>query len=392
MDNLNAKYLFPSYCHIEEVSGSLAAEQLAKEGVTDKFVLFNKNLKSMFFINDSTKNFLDLFLEPKSPFEVMQELGINPNIANSENKEIVIKFLAAMIKRGFLITELSSQSAVEKCLPTFPDYEIIETIKHSDFEAVCKANSAQTELKVVLKFLNFADNVPEETKTKRRSYFKQEFEIMAELNGHPNICSVIDFETDKDMAVLELLNGKTLKELIKGKEISAANKIHIANQIIKTLAYVHSKGIVHGDIHANQFIVNDSYEPKLIDFGLSYRSNDSGNRVIRRGGIHNYLEPENITPNAFSNVIEYVPNFRSEVYRIGALLYFLIYDNYPFESFSWKQLCKLIQTEPPNLKEFFPNGDYISEAYITLLSRALQKNPNERFASAIEMNKYLNEK
>jgi len=392
MDNLSERYLFPSYCHIEEVSGSLATEQLSKEGVTDKFVLFNKNLKSMFFINDSTKNFLGLFSEPKSPFEVMQELGIDPNIANSENKEIVIKFFNAMIKRGFLIPELNNQNVEDKYLPAFPDYEIFETIKHSDFEAVCKATNKKTELKVVLKFLNFGNNVTEQTKTKRRSYFQQEFEIMYELNGHPNICSILRFETDKDLAVIELLNGKTLKELIKSKEISTPNKIYIVDQIINTLAYVHSKGIVHGDIHANQFIVNDSYELKLIDFGLSYRSNDSGNQVIRRGGIHNYLEPENITPNAFSNVIEYTPNFRSEVYRIGALLYFLIYDNYPFESFSWKQLCKLIQTEPPNLKRCFPNGDYIDGAYITLLSKALQKNPDERFASAIEMNKYLNEK
>lgn len=392
MDNLSKKYLFPSYCHIEEVSGSLATEQLSKEGVTDKFVLFNKNLKSMFFINDSTKNFLGLFSEPKSPFEVMQELGIDPNIANVENKEIVIKFLNAMIKRGFLIPELNNQNVEDKYLPAFPDYEIFETFKHSDFEAVCKATNKKTKLKVVLKFLNFGDNVTEQTKTKRRSYFQQEFKIMSELNDHPNICSILHFETDKDLAVLELLNGKTLKEMIKGKEISVPNKIYITNQIVDTLAYVHSNGIVHGDIHANQFIVNDSYQLKLIDFGLAYHSNDSENQAIRRGGIHNYLEPENITPNAFSNVIEYVPNFRSEVYRIGALLYFLIYDNYPFESFSWKQLCKLIQTEPPDFKDSFPNGYHIDKIYITLLRKSLQKNPSERFASAIEMKKCLNKK
>ena len=62
---------------------------------------------------------------------------------------------------------------------------------------------------------------------------------------------------------------------------------------------MHTNDIIHGDIHANQFIVNNSGVLKLIDFGLSFDKNIGlNNQVIRRGGIHNYLEPENITPNA----------------------------------------------------------------------------------------------
>jgi len=156
---------------------------------------------------------------------------------------------------------------------------------------------------------------------------------------------------------------------------------------------LHKNNIIHGDIHANQFIVENSGNLKLIDFGLSLDKNiELNNQVIRRGGIHNYLEPENITPNAFSNMSVYIPDFYSEVYRIGALLYFLFYEKYPFDSFSWLNLCKQIKTKPIELETKTSKNEKIPKHILVVIKRALSKTPESRFSSAVAMEKHLNQK
>jgi serine/threonine-protein kinase len=313
-------------------------------------------------------------------------------IVNNDDEKQIRSFIDSMLKRGFLISENPNISLVSNNKRTFRDYEILDYLKESDYETVCLAKPEKSESKVILKFLSFELTTAEDVKRKRRDYFEHEFSIMNKISNNSSICNLISFDKKRDLAILEYIEGKTLKELIKNKELLVNQKVQLTEQIVRVIAFLHNNDIIHGDIHANQFIVNNSGILKLIDFGLSFDKNIGlNNQVIRRGGIHNYLEPENITPNAFANMCMYTPDYHSEVYRIGVLLYFLFYEKYPFDSFSWLNLYEQIKTKPFELETLTPQKERIPEPIINVIEKALSKKPESRFSSAIAMEKHLNQ-
>lgn len=342
----------------------------------------------MFFINESIYNLLNLFRTPQHIYDVFDKIGI----VNEDEEKQLRAFIASMLKRGFLISENADNSLLRSIKRTFRDYEILDYLKESDYETVCIAKPKKSDNKVILKFLSFEQNTAEEVKRKRRDYFEHEFSIMNKISHNPSVCNLISFDKRHDLAILEYIEGKTLKELIKNKELLVTQKVRLTEQIVRVIASLHDNNIIHGDIHANQFIVNNSGALKLIDFGLSFDKDiELNHQVIRRGGVNNYLEPENITPNAFSNICMYTPDYLSEVYRLGVLLYFLFYEKYPFDSFSWQNLCKQIKTKPFQIETVTPKKEKIPEPVIKVIEKALSKMPESRFSSAIEMEKYLNQ-
>ena len=388
MNDLSIKYIFPDYCRIEEIAKAIPNNDLVKEEITNKYILFNKNTKSIFTINDSIRNVLILFSTPKTLLDVKNDIYSETDKKRFDDK-VIIDFLQLMVKRKFIIP-FNSEILTENNDLGFKNFEIIKTLKKSNFELVCLAKDIVKNKEVVIKALVFGKNSSTKIKIKRRDYFNKEFEIMKELSEHSLICTLNNFYKKKDLAVIEYVEGKTLKELIKNDNIPLNKKIDIIKQIIEVLSFVHKKGIIHGDIHANQFIIKSDMSLKLIDFGLSYYYNSNSNKqIIRRGGIHKYLEPENITSNAFVNVIEYTPSLGSEVYRIGVLLYFIIYESYPFESFSWNRLSKLIKTENPNLKSCTSKGEVVPISVLNVMKKSLLKNPDMRYNSAKEINNEL---
>ena len=97
------QYIFPPFCQIEKMDNPMAEEMLAKENVTSKCALFNSKAKSIFFINESIKNFLELFREPKSFQEFLEVVYADTNeMDEAKNKEL-FAFFELMIKQGFIV-------------------------------------------------------------------------------------------------------------------------------------------------------------------------------------------------------------------------------------------------------------------------------------------------
>jgi hypothetical protein len=379
-----SRYIFPTYCRIEEVKDAKAEVLLKKENIQSRYLIFNMKTKGIFFINESIKNFLSLFQTPKSKEEIIQEIIQEGDPDKLLKEKQVIDFIKSMIKRGFLTTIHDNLKKPDPILQSFNDFQILDVLKESEYEAVYKAKNIKTSTIVVLKAL-LPSTETDQQKAKRVKCFEQEFSIMREGCHHSNICSLIHFDECKNVATLEFCEGQTLKHLIEEHQIPALHKFNVFREIAKAISFLHQHEIIHGDIHAKQFIINSSYGVKLVDFGFSFRVNSIKTQTIRRGGIYNYLEPENITPDAFTNVIDYVPTFQSEVYRLGILLYFILYEKYPFESISWKNLCKSIKVEEPKFFNTLPCGHLIPNCYLDILKLSLNKVPEKRFVSAIEI-------
>ncbi len=234
--------------------------------------------------------------------------------------------------------------------------------------------------KVLLKRLLFAPNFPEKYRPKLRRNFAQEFKILKILRGCPNICPLIFFDKKNDYAVVEFFAGDTLKSLYKQKSIlSLTEKLFIFKQILETAAFMHSRGVLHGDWHYENVLINDNNSVKVIDFDLALQSKNKRQNGSVRGGIKEFIPPERIDDSAFE-VANAPPDFRAEVFQIGVLAYYLFVGDYPFKGETWKKLAWAIKHEEPD----WTKAD-LPEDIHQFLRKVLTKNPRDRFESAVAM-------
>jgi tetratricopeptide (TPR) repeat protein len=125
--------------------------------------------------------------------------------------------------------------------------------------------------RVALKGIREAHLDPE-----RKARFLREARVLSQLR-HPNICEIYDYlETpERDFLVLELVEGRTLGQVIAEKPDSAT-KMRLAEQIVGVLAAAHAKGIVHRDLKPSNVMVTANGDAKVLDFGLARTLPEAG--------------------------------------------------------------------------------------------------------------------
>jgi eukaryotic-like serine/threonine-protein kinase len=156
-----------------------------------------------------------------------------------------------------------------------PDSLIGQSLKHFRLEGllgeggmglVYRAHDAQLHRPVAVKVLS-----PELTSDPhRRQRFLQEARAAARIS-HPAIAQIYyaDEQNDTTFIVMELVEGKTVRELIKNRELDLLGAIDIANQVAGGLARAHELGIVHRDIKPANVMVTKEGHVKILDFGLA---------------------------------------------------------------------------------------------------------------------------
>src|ERR1700687_1486025 len=100
--------------------------------------------------------------------------------------------------------------------------------------------------------------------------FEREAKAVAALS-HPNILSIFDFGTQDGVsyAVMELLEGETLRGKLDGGQISQKQAVDYALQVAKGLSAAHEKDIVHRDLKPDNLFVSRDGHLKILDFGLA---------------------------------------------------------------------------------------------------------------------------
>lgn len=257
-------------------------------------------------------------------------------------------------------------------------YEILEEIGSGGMATVYKAKCKLLNRYVAVKVLR--DEFANDAEFIKR--FQVEAQSAASLS-HPNIVSIYDVGNEDGLhyIVMELIEGKTLKEIIKEKgKLPWREAVGIASQIASGLSQAHQNHIVHRDIKPHNIIITKDGVAKVTDFGIAKAvSNSTINAFGSTIGSVHYFSPEHARGGYTDE--------KSDIYSLGVVLYEMCTGKLPFDGETPVAVAlKHLQETPKEPIEICKD---LPKAVNDIIMKAMKKDPTERYESAADMYKDL---
>ncbi len=254
-------------------------------------------------------------------------------------------------------------------------YELVEKVGNGGMSTVYKATDKILKRDVAVKILRDEFTTDEE--------FIKRFEVEAQSAArltHPNIVSIYDVGVEGNLyyIVMELIQGKTLKEIIIEEKGPLPWKwsVNVAIQIASALETAHRNNIVHRDIKPHNIIITEDGIAKVTDFGIAKAVSNSTITAFGTtiGSVH-YFSPEHAR-GGFTDA-------KSDLYSLGVVMYEMVTGRVPFDADTPVSVAlKHMQEEPEEPIEINPN---VPLAINKIIMKALQKDVTLRYQSATEM-------
>jgi eukaryotic-like serine/threonine-protein kinase len=218
----------------------------------------------------------------------------------------------------------------------------------------------------------------------RRRRFEREARAASALN-HPGIVTVYEVgsEGDVDFIAMELVEGRTLRELLGTGSLKATQAVRLAAEVASALAAAHEKGIVHRDLKPENVVVTPDGRAKILDFGLAGMAPEAApdsqatTAVTRPGtvlGSAGYMAPEQVRGQQ--------ADARSDVFALGAVLYEMLTGERAFRGATRVETMNaVLNAEPARLDSAFALPPGLKQ----VVGKCLRKAPGERYASAREV-------
>lgn len=254
-------------------------------------------------------------------------------------------------------------------------YEIIEKVGNGGMATVYKAEDKVLKRNVAVKILRDEFTTDEE--------FIKRFEIEAQSAArlvHPNIVSIFDVGVEENLyyIVMELIQGKTLKEIIIEERGPLPWKwsVNVAIQIASALEMAHKNNIIHRDIKPHNIIITEDGIAKVTDFGIAKAVSNSTITAFGTtiGSVH-YFSPEHAR-GGFTDA-------KSDLYSLGVVMYEMVTGKVPFDADTPVSVAlKHMQEDPEEPIELNPN---LPGAVNKIIMKALKKDTTLRYQTASEM-------
>ena len=254
-------------------------------------------------------------------------------------------------------------------------YEIIEKVGNGGMATVYKATDLVLKRYVAVKVLRDEFTTDEE--------FIKRFETEAQSAArlvHPNIVSIFDVGVDNGIyyIVMELIKGKTLKEIIVEERGPLPWKwsVNVAIQIASALEMAHKNNIIHRDIKPHNIIITEDGIAKVTDFGIAKAVSNSTITAFGTtiGSVH-YFSPEHARGG--------YTDAKSDLYSLGVVMYEMVTGKVPFDADTPVSVAlKHMQEEPVPPIEMNP---HLPEAVNKIILKALKKDPMYRYQTATEL-------
>jgi serine/threonine protein kinase len=255
---------------------------------------------------------------------------------------------------------------------SFGPYLILDKLGQGGMGSVYRVEDERGDI-VALKVLSAALLGDDDA----RKRFQQEGRVLQELR-HPGMVSALTDICEQDGQLyyaMEWIQGDDLSGTLKRHgRFDLGKSLSLTCDLLEALAYAHDKGILHRDIKPSNIFMDEHGKARLGDFGLAHAV--AYTRLTKTGttmGTPEYMSPEQAEARPV--------DARTDLYSVGILLYHLIAGQPPFRASHPLAILKMqVEKDPEPLP-----GELAPAPVKAIVNKALAKNPDDRWASAVAM-------
>jgi serine/threonine protein kinase/tetratricopeptide (TPR) repeat protein len=261
-------------------------------------------------------------------------------------------------------------------------YKILSLLGKGGMGEVYRATDTRLGRDLAIKVL--PEHLADDPDSLRR--FEREAKSVAALS-HPNILTIYDVGSEQGVsyAVMELLDGETLRSTLAGRPIAWRKATEIGTAVAEGLAAAHSKGVIHRDLKPENIFVTSDGRIKILDFGLArYKPQLSQQELTEAAtesqlteagvvmGTVPYMSPEQVRGESV--------DARSDIFSFGCVLYEMITGRRSFPGKTAADtISAILKEEPAEMPESIP------AELSRIIAHCLEKNPEKRLHSAHDL-------
>ncbi len=244
---------------------------------------------------------------------------------------------------------------------------------------VCRGRDPKIDRVVAIKTISLAGLDPEAEAEYRRRFFTEA--RAAGRLSHPGIVTIFDVGEEADTRspyiVMEYVSGESLQTRLSGmeKKLPLETALELAQELAEALDYAHAQGVVHRDIKPANILLTQDGKAKIADFGIAKLNQAHMTLPGQVLGSPAFMAPEQLSGEGV--------DARSDLFSLGVILYTMLTGHRPFQGNSATTVCfKLVHHQPVSVNIF---DSTFPPELAELVSRAIAKNPAERYQTGQEM-------
>ncbi len=276
-----------------------------------------------------------------------------------------------------------AQESAPRIPTTIARYRVVRLIGEGGMGAVYEAEQDHPRRTVALKVIKAGMASPS---LLRR--FEQEAEALGRLQ-HPGIAQIYEAGTadtgfgPQPYFAMEFIRGSALRDYVEDNHLNTPQRLEIMEKVCDAVHHAHQRGLIHRDLKPGNILVDESGQPKILDFGVA-RVTDRDSQATSQTDVGQligtlaYMSPEQVLADPLEL------DTRSDVYALGVILYELLAKRLPYDIGNklHEALHAIREEDPVRLSS-------VSRIYKgdieTIVAKALEKDKTRRYGSAAEL-------